>query len=78
MPVCADACVCKSKIYSVRVRTYTCVCHTAAHCNTHCSTLQPDAGKASGEANKTAWEKEYQGQVIYVPSPPHPCVRDTH
>ena len=37
-----------------------------------------DAGKASGEATSTAWEKEYQGQVIYVPSPPHPCVRDTH
>jgi len=37
-----------------------------------------DAGKASGEATSTAWEKERQGEVVYVPPPPHPCVRGTH
>jgi len=35
-----------------------------------------DKGKAAGEATSTAWDKAYQGKVIDVPPPPHPCVND--
>jgi len=34
-----------------------------------------DACKVSGAATATVWDKEGQGKVIYVPPPPHACVR---
>jgi len=58
------------------------VCATRADCYVSQQALTTreaktvDTGKASGEATSTAWDKEYQGKVIYVPPPPHPCVRD--
>ena len=30
----------------------------------------------NGTATSTAWDKFREGLVIYVPLPPHPCVRD--
>jgi len=61
----------------IRVSATRADCHVPQQALTTREEKTVDAEKAAGEATSTAWDKDRKGQVIYVPPPPYPCVRDT-
>jgi len=61
----------------IRVSAARADCHVPQQALTTWQAKTVDAQKAAGAATATAWDKEGQGKVIYVPPPPHPCVRGT-
>jgi len=69
-------------IYRPRHRISVCAARTDCRVPQQALTAREartvDAGKASGRATATAQDKERTGQVSYVTSPPHLCVRGTH
>jgi len=62
----------------VSVRAARTDCRVSQQALTTRKTKTVDAGKASGKATAGAWEKEFMGQVIFMPPPPHQCVRGMH